>query len=381
MSRIPLEEYQKRIEKVREKMEKKKLDALFVYADHYRCAYTSYFIDYRPMDCMLNAAGAVFIPLEKEPTVFVSDMNMATCRENCWIKDVRDIWRLDENIQNVVKEKNLNIRKVGIVGEELLPVSLYRLLEKGLVDTELKFTSKIVQDLMSIKSDNEIKLLEEAARFGDIGVEEALRAMEQGRTECEIAAIAEACVVEKGGIIEEETLVRSGERTYPPGVLGATTKKLKEGEFVTIDFHPSVEAYLGDVARTVILKKGTRKQRQALKFAHELRQIIAETIKPGIVASKVYTAVYDRVRRSRYFENWGVKFGLGRAIAHGLGMGEENWNNIHKNAKFEILPNMSFAVRVNFVDIEGQGIHFEDALLVTENGSRLLNRASLPLIV
>jgi len=35
----------------------------------------------------------------------VSDMNMATCRENCWIKDVKDIWRMDESIQNIVKEK------------------------------------------------------------------------------------------------------------------------------------------------------------------------------------------------------------------------------------------------------------------------------------
>ena len=71
MSQIPFEEYQQRIEQAREKMRVEGLDALFIYADHYRCMNTSYFIDYRPMDCTLNAAGAVFIPLEKEllPTV------------------------------------------------------------------------------------------------------------------------------------------------------------------------------------------------------------------------------------------------------------------------------------------------------------------------
>lgn len=381
MLQIPLEEYQERIKKVKEEMREEALDALFVYADHYRCAYTSYFMDYRPMDCMLNAAGAIFIPLDEEPTVFVSNMNVATCKRNCWVKDIREIWKLDKTIQEVIKEKGLTIKKVGIVGDELLPVALFRLLQSGLSTAELTFTSHIVQGLMSIKSENELKLLEEAAKLADMGVEEALKAMAPGKTECEIAAVAEAAVVRKGETIEEETLVRSGERTYPPGVLGATTKKLNQGEFVTIDFHPSVGAYLGDVARTVILKDGTRKQKNALQFAHELRQLIAETIKPGVIASEVYNVIYNEVKKSEYFEHWDVAFGGGRAIVHGLGMGEENWNNIHKGAKFEIVPNMAFAIRVNFVAIESQGIHFEDALVVTESGSRLLNQAPLPLVI
>lgn len=76
----------------------------------------------------------------------------------------------------------------------------------------------------------------------------------------------------------------------------------------------------------------------------------------------------------RYFAHWDVAFGGDRAIAHGLGMGEENWNNVHKDARFEIVPNMTFAIRVNFVAIESQGIHFEDALVVTETGSRFSTR-------
>lgn len=381
MSQIPLSEYQERIEKAREKMKGHGLDGLFVYADHYRCAYTSYFMDYRPMDCMLNAAGAIFIPLDEEPTVLVSDMNMATCERNCWVKDTRDIWKLDKAIQEVVEDKGLTIKKVGIVGEELLPVALYQLLQRGLPTAELAFTSYIVQDLMTVKSENELRLLEEAARLGDLGVEEALVAMAPGKAECEIAAVGEALVVARGGTIEEETLVRSGVRTYPPGVLGVTPKKINEGEFVTIDFHPSVGAYLGDVARTVILRDGTKRKKRALQFAHEMRQLIAETIKPGTIASEVYSAIYSEVKKSEYFAHWDVAFGGHRAIAHGLGMGEENWNNIHKDARFEIVPNMTFAIRVNFVAIESQGIHFEDALVVTETGSRVLNQAPLPLVV
>ena len=91
-------------------------------------------------------------------------------------------------------------------------------------------------------------------------------------------------------------------------------------------------------------------------------------------AAEIHEQVVTEVKKSSYFENWDVSFGTGRTVAHGLGMGEENWNNISKDSTTEILPNMTFAIRVNMVNIDGQGVHFEDAAVVRETGAVFLNQ-------
>jgi len=217
--------------------------------------------------------------------------------------------------------------------------------------------------------------------MADLGVESFLRSIAPGKMECEVAALAENEVVSRGETIEEDTLVRSGNRTYPPGLLKYTTKRIAAGEFVTIDFHPSVEAYLGDLARTVIVEKGTEKQKDALKYAHDLRSLIGETIRPGLSCCDIHKKIYECVKKGAYFDSWDVKFGYGRAVAHGIGMGEENWNNIDSGSNRVVKANMTFALRVNLAPIESQGIHFEDVVVTSETGTRFLNRAPLPFVV
>jgi Xaa-Pro aminopeptidase len=383
MTDIQIEEFQNRIEKTRNIMQQRELDTLFIYADHYRCANTSYYVNYRTMDCVRNAPAAILLPLNGKPVIFMSWMNMEAAKsyKSLWIKNIEDIWNLENNIPKVISNQGLRVNRIGIVGEDILPVSIYRSLQTSLPHAEFLYSSDIPQSLMVVKSESEISLMKEACQLADLGMKNALEALAPGRTEFYVAAAAEYEVVKSGGIIEEDTLVRSGKRTQPPGPEGPTTKELSVGEFVVVDFHPSAKAYMADLARTVILGNGTEKKKAALKFAHHLREFTIDAIRPGLNSSEVFERVYKEAEKSEYFENWREGIGNQRTIVHGLGMGEEEWNNINKNSDFMIKPNMTFSVRVNLYNIDSEAVYFEDPIFITSKGSELLTSAETPLIV
>ena len=80
------------------------------------------------------------------------------------------------------------VRKVGIIGQELMDAALYSLLAEHY---ELSSVDKLMYKHRAIKSPAEIGVIKYCFEIAEIGFEAAVEAVEVGAAEFEIAAAAE----------------------------------------------------------------------------------------------------------------------------------------------------------------------------------------------
>ncbi len=267
--------------------------------------------------------------------------------------------------------------KVKTLGFEDHSVSFssYLELKNKLSAVELKGIGLIVDEMRSIKDEQEIEIIAEAVRIADEALKQTLPLIRPGITELDVAAELEYKMKKLGASGPSfETIVASGLRSsMPHGV--ASDKKLELGDAITIDFGALYNHYCSDITRTVFL--GQPDQRLI-----DIYNIVLEaqlTSEKGAVRGKTGREV-DRIARDIiYGKGFEGKFGHG--LGHGLGL------EIHENPRLsmggeKVLEN-NMAVTVEpGIYVEGLGgVRIEDTIIIRDNNPLVLTQAPKELII
>ena len=113
-----------------------------------------------------------------------------------------------------------------------------------------------------VKEKEEIRLLTKAAEIACLAFSRLLSELRAGMTEKEIARRLEHLMAEEGAEgIAFPTIVASGKNGANPHAR-ASDKKIKMGEFVTIDFGARYKGYVSDMTRTVAIGKVSPKLKE-----------------------------------------------------------------------------------------------------------------------
>ncbi len=216
------------------------------------------------------------------------------------------------------------------------------------------------------KDDVEVALITKTCQIGAEAYERTLREIRPGMTELEIAKRLEANIVSlggEGGWPRSSFIVASGVRSAMPHGR-ASTKRVCEGEWVTVDFGASYQGYMSDLTRNFAL--GYVSDPEFLKIhaiLHEAHTRGAQTIMPGCPCLDVDQAARSVIEEAGYGEYFG--HGLG----HGLGVEIHEMPRLSPRSIDTLAVGDVVTVEPGIYIPNRGGLRIEDDYLVTETGA------------
>ncbi len=271
----------------------------------------------------------------------------------------------------------LNSEQVKTLGFEDHSVSYssYSVLKNKLSNIEIKGIGLTVDEMRSIKDEQEIEIIAQAVKIADDALMQVLPLIKPGITELDVAAELEYKMKKLGATGPSfETIVASGLRSsMPHGV--ASDKKLELGDTITLDFGALYNHYCSDITRTVFLGQPDKKLLDIYNIVLEAQL----TSEKGAIRGRTGKEVDKIARDIIYSKGFEGKFGHG--LGHGLGL------EIHENPRLSIggdkvlENNMAVTVEPG-IYVEGLGgVRIEDTIIIRDNNPQILTKASKDIII
>lgn len=275
-----------------------------------------------------------------------------------------------EEIKGIADD--LGIKALGV--EENVSYGEYRSLEELFKGIEFVAVDEAFSKIRAIKTEREISLIKTAQSVTETAFNEILTFIKEGVTEIEIAARLEYIMLKNGCELAFDSIVAFGENGSKPHA-HRSERKLRRGEFVTMDFGAKYKGYCSDMTRTVALGAVDERKARAYNAVLEANKLAEKAIKIGEKCCDI-----DAVAR-----NYLAKFSLDKFFSHSLG--HSVGVDIHEMPAFsprceEVLKEGMIITVEPGVYLEGDfGLRIEDMALVTKSGAEILTHADKNLIV
>ena len=262
--------------------------------------------------------------------------------------------------------KGRRCRKLAVDGEQI-SLAFYRQLTAAVDGLEFVVLTDELDQLRTIKGQEEIAAIERAACLASQAFHELIGAIRPGVTERFLALELEMAMKRLGADDKAfDLIVASGERgALPHG--RPSDRVLQSGELVTLDFGAVLAGYNSD--ETVTLAVGRPDQRLldiygAVKDAHDLA---IAAVRPGLDCAEL-----DGVAR-RHLDSCGFGDYFGHGLGHGVGLEVHEKPVISPRSRQQLTAGMVITVEPGVYVPGLGGVRIEDLLLVTEEGCRILS--------
>ena len=365
-----------RLTRIREKMHEENFNALIIYSDEYRSGNTTYFTDYKPINVIEESPQVIFVVEDADPVVMIGRLNSFAAKETIWIDDVRPIHEIDEHLDFIFKPIKSKNPKIGIIGDNLLPVKTFNSIKNNLPEAKFVSCGEMLSEIRAIKSPAEIELMRKAASINDYVLSKIVNKCKVGMTEVEVAAEAEYLGRKMGADIGAATVIMSGPNTNYPA-WRPSQRKIEEGDFVMIDFNPSYEHYCNDSGFTILMPGSSDAKKKSVVSCHNIIKEIVPLIKPDTSSLTVYEYMLERLEPLGYSDNFTPYVSGRRGVGHGVGLDVVEDPDLNSSLDFEIQPGMTLAIKLDLHNIESQGSRIEVVTEITEDGNKPMNKLIL----
>jgi Xaa-Pro dipeptidase len=198
-----------------------------------------------------------------------------------WIQDVRganDASALVERIQELRLEK-------GIIGlaDRRVPLDLYQQLQKALPEAKLVDVSDIFANVRTIKSEDEIALIEQANRVFDAGIERMHERVRPGMTGAEAVREAIQGMWAAGGDLDSTIGFNFGDVPKQNPVLSdlCLTRTINWGEIGTLTAHAEYSHYAGHSDQEISFGEPQQLHLDMFQAMLGVRDAVLKAVKPG----------------------------------------------------------------------------------------------------
>ncbi len=241
--------------------------------------------------------------------------------------------------------------------------------------------AKILKQLRSIKTPEEIEVMKEAISVTESAFRRLLDFIQPGVMEYEIeAAIVHEFLRKRCRGIAYNSIIASGDRARTLHYV-FNNQECKDGELVLMDFGANYGGYCADLTRTVpVSGKFTQRQKEVYNACLHLHNFAKGLLKPGISIVDYTEKVGDEATqqfikigllkeedvKNEDKENRAYRKYLYHGISHHLGV------DVHDlGTRVEpIQAGMVFTVEPGiYIEEEKMGVRIENNLWITENGN------------
>ncbi|MEZ5925415.1 MAG: Xaa-Pro peptidase family protein [Hyphomicrobiaceae bacterium] len=255
------------------------------------------------------------------PTLLVRDVDLTLARETTFLSDIRT-YRLNADdfpdmVREILAEKGVRSGSVGIEqATYALPMLLGDVLRQSLHPMTLADSTELLGRLRILKSPAELDLMEQAARYAEIGLEACRRFARPGITEIALSAEIEAAMRRAGSDYWSIPIeLTSGFRT-PGGHGTAREKVLEPGDLVHVEFAGVSHRYHATAIQTLAIGPPSRRARDVYALGIESLKAGISAIRIGAPVDAVEEASLAPLRREGLAHTAMMRFGYGIGIAY-----------------------------------------------------------------
>jgi len=266
-------------------------------------------------------------------------------------------------ITNILKKNK--IKRLGIEGNDIdynMAVEL-----KNRARIKLINCSEELSSIRKFKTSDEIKLIKRSLRCAEISFHKIRRLIKPGLRERDIAIELEYQIKKNGADdIAFPIIVASGKRSALPHAQ-PTNKKIRDNEFIIIDFGARIKGYNSDITYTVNLNNKNKILTEAYKTVKQSIYKAIEMIKLNRRTDNVDKAIHEFIQKQRFKE------GLIHGLGHGVGLDIHEQPVINRNKKDIFKEGMVFTIEPGIYLENIGGVRIELMGCLTKQGLKILN--------
>ncbi len=278
-------------------------------------------------------------------------------------------------IIDALKDVQFSEARLGLIGADAMPATMYRAVTGALPDLELVDFQDTFNDLKSVKSPAEIELLRRASALGSRTIETMMEAGRAGLSHGAVMARGLDVLVPARGILYN-AFIRSGSGGPNPRFVSSTlptwgsAEELLDGEFLCAGISGVLDGYYFDLARCRPIGRASNAQIDVFESTIAVVEAGIAAIAPGITGEQVMQAGSKR-QTDLGFAPAGSFNGFG----HGIGLGWDNpW--LAPGVEKAVKPNMVICVE-KWLMRDGYAGDYEDTVLVTKDGAEKITDARM----
>ena len=235
--------------------------------------------------------------------------------------------------------------------------------------------SALMTELRGSKDEEELSCMIAAQRIAEGTLAQILKEIRPGMTEKEIAARLNYLMVAAGAEKTSfDTIVASGPNgSMPHAVPGM--RKVREGDFITMDFGCVYKGYCSDMTRTVALGQPSDEMRNVYDIVLQAQLAGIAAARAGVTGAAIDGAARKVIQDAGYGSCFGHSFG------HSLGIDiHEAPNAAPGNDK--PMPDGAVISAEPGIYLPGRfGVRIEDVMILRPDGAQVITKAPKALLV
>ena len=283
---FPLEEYQRRLDELRERMQERHFDVVIItepenihYLTGYQTTGYSYF-------------QAIIVPIDKEPFMVTRLLESSNVTARTWVEIARPYEDTGDAIQKVLSALDeFDLTENKNIGYEMncyfFPRYQQERFQASVIGGHLFDCSGIVEQGRVVKSEFELDIMRKAAIATEAGMKAGIACIKEGISENDIAAEVHYAMYKAGGEYPAVApYITSGPRTN----IGHATwegRQIQKDECVFLEIGGCVKRYHTAMMRTIYLGKPSDIILEAEEVVLEAIDTALDFMREGVTVAEV----------------------------------------------------------------------------------------------
>lgn len=277
-------------------------------------------------------------------------------------------------LEEAVRQRVFQRCKIVGFEAEHLSYATYRSVRRSFSGIGLKPTTGIVEGLCLVKEKVELAAIRKAVAITDQVFQEVLPIIKPGMSELDLAAEIsyrhKKCGAEKDAF---DPIVAGGIRSSLPHAR-PTTRKIRSGELLLLDFGCTVSGYHSDMTRTVAIGKIDARKKRMYETVYAAQRDAVAAAKGGMAARELDAVARQRIAKDRlgkYFTH---------SLGHGLGLTLHEKPRVSFLSDDQLVSGMVITIEPGVYIPSIGGVRIEDDVVLTDHGCEVLNTSLRELI-
>jgi Xaa-Pro aminopeptidase len=375
---FPVEEYQERLGRLREKMARAGLDCVVVLgnrADNSSIRYLTNFEDFYGGESMLVVAPSASPGFTTNAVMHGEPMHSGI--QDCWVEDVRcaaaprtitggaQAATVFDHVEDFIRDLHCTAGTIGVAGE-LGAERLYAFLRETFAEARVLPAQGLMADLRAFKSPREIAVMRKACHLADVAMQAAMDAVRPGVTEHDLAAEANHAMFKAGAEHPAFALsVVAGQRAGFKH-MAPTSYQIRAGDMVYIDVGGRYMGYYSDGSRQRVCGEPSPEQRRFMETQIQMVEAVTRAAKPGTVIDDL-AATATAIAREHGYDQYLYFRG------HGIGCATHDLPSLAPGNPARLAENMVFCLEPMLVKRNFGTACWEDIWCVVPAGLERLN--------
>ena len=268
-----------------------------------------------------------------------------------------------------------SIARLGLVGADTMPASMYRAMTAAQPGIELVDVQGAYNGLKAIKSPSEIELLRRASELGSRSIDAMMAAAKTGMNHGEALSAAMNVLLPARAILYN-AFIRSGTGGPEPRFVRSalptwgSSETLEDGEFLCAGLSGVLDGYYFDLARCRPVGRVSNAMIDCFESTIAVVEAGIAAAQPGVTGEQVMQA-----GAAKQAELGFPKSGNFQGFGHGIGLGwDDPW--LAPGVTKQLEPGMVICVE-KWLMRDGYAGDYEDTILIKPDGNEKITDAQM----